>query len=181
MGKILALDLATSTGYAIGDGATGMVLRSGARILKDDGADQGFAFANLIAWLNTMLSQEEPALVVYEAPLPLGGHKKKRNSEASVMNSYGMRAITIGMCRRFGVRTEKVYPATVRKHFLDKANFGDRDATKAAVIKRCQLLRYIPMDCTNADRADACAILDWALNTLCRKTPKVLHLFGEAA
>jgi len=176
---IFALDLATRTGFAVG--TAGSMPRSGAMILKAKGDDQSVAFGNLIAWLNSEWSKERPDLVVFEAPLHLGGFQMTGNSEASVMNAYGMRAVTMGLCNRFGLPFEKVYAQTVRKHFLGRANAGNRKDTKAAVVLRAQLLGYIPRICMDEDRSDACAIWDYAAAKFGKTPTNKFYMFGERA
>jgi hypothetical protein len=78
------------------------------------------------------------------------------------------------------VRHEIVAPATVRKHFCGAAHAGERADTKRMVIQRARVLGYIPRDCSDDNRADACAMWDWAAETFGRASRRELVMFGEA-
>jgi hypothetical protein len=174
-GTIFALDLAVHAGYAIG--APGECPRSGSVILKKPDDHRAVAFANLFRFLNERWSEDRPSLVVKEAPLPLQAFKSLGNAAFTVRVTHGLHAVVEGMCAMFGISCEDVSDATVRKHFIGKANCGNRAATKAAIIQRCHLLGYMPKDCCDDNRADALATWDFAAAT----TPKKLFLFGERA
>lgn len=179
IGSIFCLDLAQRCGFAAGP--VGDIPRSGAVLLKKPGEHRAIALGNLIAWMNTEWSRERPALVVKEAPLPLQAYRDRGNSEAAVLMAYGLHGVVEAMCSRFGLRLEQAHPATIRKHFIGKGRMGARDATKAAVVQRAQLLGFMPKDCFDEDRADAIAVWDWAAAHFGGRAANVLHLFGEAA
>lgn len=157
---VLALDLATVTGYAVG--CASEAPRSASVRLKDKGEDRPVAFSNFISWLEAKLKFERPILIVKEAPLKLGGFWAASNSEANVRIQFGLHAIAEGMAARFGISVRDVQAATVRKHFLGQSRFGDRESTKAAVVQRCHLLGLMPKHCFDDNRADALAIHFWA-------------------
>jgi Holliday junction resolvasome RuvABC endonuclease subunit len=100
------------------------------------------------------------------------------NAGATVRMTLGLHGITEAMCARYRVKWTEVAPATVRKHFLGKANAGSRAQTKAAVVARCHLLGFLDRSCKDEDRADAISIFDWAASQ--HRRPEALHLFGEA-
>jgi hypothetical protein len=176
--QVFALDLAVRTGFAVG--APGACPRSGVVTLKRPGELPAVAFSNLIAFLNDQLG-EGPDLIVKEAALPLQGFKDRSNSAAAVILAYGMHAIVEGMAGRFGIRVESVAAPTIRKHFIGRAKLGDRRATKHAVIDRCHLLKLMPRECVDDNRADALATWDFACATFGRRSfdAPALRLFGE--
>jgi hypothetical protein len=176
MGAILALDLGIQMGWCQGPSNSGSVR------LRAPGAPEGVAEGNLIAWLHGHLYLHSPEVVVKESPLSLQGFANTHNSQEIVERTYGLHRIVLGMCNRFGIRCESVHPSTYRKHFIGRANCGARQDTKAAVIERCHLLKYLPRGCIDEDRADACAIWDWATAHFGRRRhgAKDLHLFGES-
>jgi hypothetical protein len=178
-GPILALDIATRCGFALG--SPGAIPRSGTVVLKRPDEPREVAFANFMFWLSARLNIEKPALIVKEAPFHLGAFAKVGNSEAAVKLTYGLHAIAEGLARRYGIRIESVADQTVRCHFIGKGRLGDRKATKAAVVERCQVLKLMPRECTDDNRADAIATWDWAAATFGRARPRELHLFNEAA
>ncbi len=179
MPGIFAIDIGSRLGWAFGP-VSGGTPDSGTRQIKSPDESQDAAFGNLIHWLSTRWSKDRPALVVKEAPFNLAAFKNAHNSQAAVELTYGLHAIVRGMCNRFSIRCEDVHAATVRKHFLGKANTGTRAGTKDAVIVRARLLKLIPKDCYDNDRADAVATWDFAAAHFGRRAG-VLHLFGEVA
>lgn len=181
MAGVFALDLAVNAGWA--SGAPGRIPESGAVRLKKPGEHRDVAFANLVAFLDTRWRDNLPDLVVKEAMLPLQAFKNIGNAEATVRMHAGLHAVVEALCVRFGVPWREAPDSTIRKHFLGKGRFGDRETTKAAVIERCHVLRLMPRDCADDNRADALATHDWAAATFGRRSAstQTLHLFGERA
>jgi len=178
--KILALDLAIRSGFAFGvAGNAPRTIRSGVVVLKDSDDGREISYANLIAWLDERFRADRPDLVVKEAPLNLQGYRNLGNAAATVRITFGLHAVVEGVCARFRIRCEEAADATIRKHFIGRANCGSRAATKAAVVQRCHALGYMPREATSDDRADAIAIWDFAAATFGRRQPHDLVLFGE--
>ncbi len=178
-GKIFALDLGSRLGYAFGAPGGGIPV-SGTRQIKTVGELAGTGGGNLMHWLNGLWSKDRPALVVKEAPFSLAAFKEANSSQASVYLTYGLHVVVESMCNRFGVHCKDVHAATVRKHFIGRQGTGTREGTKDAVIRRAQLLKYLPKHCYDAYRADALAIWDWAAAALGRIGGE-LYLYGENA
>lgn len=180
MGCIFALDLGVNTGFAIGGPGDASPV-SGSVALKKAGQERRVALGNMIAWLDAEWRKQRPALVVKEAPLVLGGFGKRKNSQETVLMTYGLHGVVEAMCERFSLRLEDVHNATVRKHFIGRGRMGDRNATKVAVIQRCRLLGYMPKGCVDDNRADALAVWDYAAHVFSRARSKKLFLFDERA
>lgn len=178
-GTIFSLDLGVRSGFAYGE--PGGRPSSGTVALKASSDHRCIAFSNLIAFLQERWSISKPALVVKEAPLPLQAFKSLGNAAFTVRVTLGLHGVVEGMCTRFGIPFEDIADATVRRHFIGKANCGNRAATKAAVVQRCHALGYIPRDCMDDNRADALATWDWAAATFGNRVAGELRLFGEAA
>lgn len=129
-----------------------------------------------------------PDLIVYEAPLrPFneneeGGQKRERKivrSAASIeLPLYAIGSL-IGVAKRYGVEVMLVTPAKVRKHFIGKSTMGSSEATKAAVIRQCVVLGYVPVDFKDDNVCDAIAMWDWACAVRGRHVPRELHMHGE--
>lgn len=136
---------------------------------------------NLMAWLQREWKDHRPELVVREAPFPLEAFKRTRNSQEGVEMAYGLHGVLEGICDRYGVRLEKVYAATVRKHFIGRAHAKGRDRTKDMVVNRCWVLGLMPREVYDTDRADALAVFDWAAATYGQRAADKLYLFGEKA
>lgn len=179
VGPIYAFDLGVKSGIA--RGAPGEHPWSAILTLKKPGESRDVAFSNFIAFLHDEWSAALPVLVVKEAMLPLEAFRKIGNAESTVRLHAGLHAIVEGMCGRFGIPWRDVHDPTVRKHFLGRANMGNRDATKLAVVARCHLLGLMPRDCHDNNRADALATHDWACANFGRRSVSTseLYLFGE--
>lgn len=180
-GPIFALDLGQRAGFAVG--RPGETPRSGSVVLKEKLEPRRVALGNFIAFLQTSFSAERPELVVKEAPLTLEAFRRIHSSEDNVRMHHSLHGVLEGMCNRFGIDLEEAAPATIRKHFIGSANMGERSATKRAVLQRCHLLRLLPRDNCDEDRADALAAWDWACAVFGRRSFRQdeLHMFGEVA
>lgn len=184
-GPILTLDLGNRTGWCFG--AAGEKPTSGAWLLREKWESRDAAMGTLIKRLDELCRSQRPKLIVREAPLSIAAllARPRRTgapqlNQASVEFAYGQQAIVEGMANRYSIDMPMmVWPATVRKHFLDRANMGKRKDTKEAVVERCRLLGYLPRGKYDEDQADACAMWDWAAATYGRRSPQMLHLFGE--
>lgn len=174
---VFALDLGQRTGFAVG--RVGDVPRSGAVLLKAKSEHRSIALGNLIAWLDIEWRATLPDLVVVEAPMPLQAFGDRGNAEATVHMALKLHGIVEAMSSRFGVRMEQGHAATIRKYFVGKGRAGNRADTKRATIDRCRLLKLIPPDCDDDDRADAIGTFEWGCATFMGKIPEALHLFGE--
>jgi hypothetical protein len=176
-GPILALDLGIASGFA--RGAPGDAPQSGTVQLKKTSELIDVAYGNLIAFLCEEFGRQLPAMVVKERMLYLQAFTSLGTSEKTIRAHAAYHGIVEGLCVRYGVRWEDVSPSTFRRHFIGAANAGSRDETKQAVVDRCHLLKLMPADCRDDNRADAIAVWDWAAATFGRRVPADLHLFGE--
>jgi Holliday junction resolvasome RuvABC endonuclease subunit len=158
---VFALDLGMRTGFACG--GAGACPTSGAVVLKQRDEPAGRAGGNLMEWLRRMWMKDRPDIVAIEAPFNLAAFSDKRASDATVRMAFGLTMVVAAMCDRYGIAQPiEAQPSTVRKHFIGRGRIGDRDAMKAAVIRRCHMLKLLPPDSADDDRADAIAIHDWA-------------------
>lgn len=145
-GPILALDLATACGWAIG--APSETPRFGTHVLPSCGDDVGkFAWA-FHDWLTPLVSTERPHLIIYEAPvLP------RQTTPATVIKLNGLAYDTEKIARYHRVRVVKANVSRLKKFWTGSGRATKDDMMAAA---RRQGLRVR----TEHD-ADACAA--WAL------------------
>lgn len=174
LGLVYALDLGTRSGFA--KGRPGDAPISGALILKRRDEARAVALGNLLAYLNDEWSQDAPALVCTEAPMTLEAFRQLHSSEANVRMHHGLHAVVEALCARFGCRLIEAHNATVRKHFLGIGRLGNREDTKAAVVRRCHMLGLMPRDKNDDDRADAIALFDWACATFGNRSVSTQNL-----
>lgn len=172
---IFALDIATYTGFAIG--RAGEIPHSGTVRLKKPHEGPEIAAFNMRCFLRDRLMLERPDLICIEHYL----HPTAQKSGDAVILQLFCFGVAVSEAMARNVRVETPKAATIRKHFIGAANMGERKATKDAVIRRARLLGYIPRDCSDDNRADACALFDFAAATYARVQPHELHLFGASA
>ena len=155
--RIIALDIATSTGVAIGNSGDAPVCRS-----EDLGKGQSedVRLSRALALTDQLVRLYEPDLIAVEAAI--GGR------EAS-QYLVGLVACVRACATNRGVPVETYHLASIRKHFLGKA-LGVRDfpgmskakakmAIKQKVMDRCRLLGW---EVPDHDAADAAALWDYA-------------------
>jgi Holliday junction resolvasome RuvABC endonuclease subunit len=173
--RIMALDIATVTGFAIGE--AGRIPQSGSVRLKRPAEGADVAAFNMLAFLRDRFVLDAPDLVVIEDFLNPVAHK----SADAVILQLQCFGVAVAVCRSYGLRFETPKPETIRKHFAGRGRAGTRQETKAMVLNRAKALGYVPRDCRDDNRADACAAFDYASAHYARVQPKSLVLFGETA
>lgn len=178
---ILALDIATRTGWALGP--AGEAPRSGAIRIRKPSEEMGAAGFNLASFVRDMFRLERPDLVIYEQPLdPRVKFEtgREQNGAALILPWICMGALST-ICGFYEVRCEPANRQTTLKYFTGKARWGSRAAAKDAVLQRAHLLGRLPSDSRDEDRADAIALHDYASATYARARPRELVMFGERA
>lgn len=155
--KIVALDIATSTGVCVGSSGADPVAWS---VDLGKGLSEDRRFSNILKLTHGLIEKHQPDLIVVEAFI--GG----KNASAYLI---GLVACVRAIAANRGVKVVMVFPATVRKHFLGKAmtsrDFPGFKAAKAKIaIKECVAAqcRRIGWDVPDLDAADAAATWDWA-------------------
>lgn len=180
--RILALDLATVTGFCIGEAGQKPV-RVGAARMKRSDEDHGVAGKNIGCLIRDIASMDWPDMVVIEAAMHAAAKDEKGNGGFSIELAWALVGSVYGFCGPQGIPVREANVQTVRKHFTGRARWGGRDAAKSAVVGRCHLLGLLPKSDRNDNKADAIAVWDWACATFARRaaSSSSLHLFGETA
>lgn len=201
--RILALDISSTTGWALGN--AGEKPRVGVeRLVPEKLKNEYGEKAKTIERLNhatdhiagfirdiCFVESERPDLIIYEAAMapfednavdenghPIRQRKIRRSVESitlPIMATAAVRAIA----RCYGIDRELAWPATWRKHFLGRSNFGDRDETKRQTLTRCRLLGYDERSWRDDNAADACGIFNYAAAVYGRAQERELRLFDE--
>lgn len=149
---ILALDVATATGWARGrvDDARPSY---GSLNFGKDGASTDQIFARALVWLSGYLAGDTPDLLIMEAMLPPAA-LKGRTQRAATERLAGLQAIFRAVARlRHVRRVELVQVPDVRRHFL-----GDnprRIEAKRRTREECARQGW-PVEDDNAADALAC-------------------------
>ena len=153
---IVALDLATRTGVAVGAGG-----RPNAwSVDLGAGQPEDAKFSRVLQLTHSLIDAHAPDLIAIEAPV--GG------PEASHF-LIGLVACVRGYARNRGVPVARYQSSTIRKHFLGAVptvrgqaaanKHAAKKAIKGMVMNRCRALGYAADD---DDAADACALWDYA-------------------
>jgi len=166
--RILALDIAATTGWAFSDEKT---KRSG---IKSFGLPLGEFADNFEAWLLAVIAEYQPDMIAVEAPVPVRG-KTRLDIQ---MRAYGAHAIVHKTCRRKGIRLENVDVGKWRKEFIGRARapalldgkkpkaHQRRAWLKKAAVSECER-RGWPV--SSDDEADAVGVLSFASHLIATK------------
>lgn len=159
-GGILALDLATTSGWArwrpgLATPAHGILrLPRPPKGMSDTaaGVEIGKFVAKYRDWLTDMLTADRPDWVVFEAP-----YVDEKTHQDTARKLLGIAVVTELVCHDVAVAAFEVNNAKVRTHFIRGA-FLKSDVVKRLTIEECERRGWSPDD-DNA--ADALAVLDY--------------------
>lgn len=149
---ILALDLATATGWALRD-ARGVVTSGVMTFSLRRGESSGMRLLRFRRWLREMLGDGKVLLVAYEQPVI---HRKRRQLNASV--AHNLEGVLLPELEG---RVDYVSPtpAEVKKHATGKGN-----AAKAQMIEAARERWGVEVQDDN--EADALCVLAWTLEEI---------------
>jgi hypothetical protein len=161
-GKILALDLAARTGWALGRPQETPV--HGSVRFGKEGSSMAAVFSAARNWLDIFL-RENPTiqLIVFEAPLLPMQMKWGKTNATAIRQLIGLAAVVeelLFTLTGYDVREARV--SDVRTHFLGN-NRAKRDEAKRLTGIGCKLRGWNPID-DNA--ADALALWDYQASLL---------------
>lgn len=146
--KILALDVGTKTGWCIGNIHSTDQKYSGVQnFALKRGESQGMRFLRFDRWLEKMVLDEKPDVVVFEQPFHLKGHAN------TVLN--GMIGILLVICSKHNVEHFPVEPPKLKKYATGKGNCS-KDAMVAEATRRYN------KPILDDNEADALLMWDWA-------------------
>jgi Holliday junction resolvasome RuvABC endonuclease subunit len=153
--KILAFDLGTNTGVAIGDASERPLAHT--ERLGEAGQSHGARFAQALHMTRRLIEQHSPDLIAFEAPIAAG----PKGAASRVQLSMGIRACIMAMAHLRSIETMEVPVQSIRKHFIGAGDLK-REAAKQETIRRCRALGW---HVVSDDQADACAVWDYARNS----------------
>lgn len=170
---VLALDLATVTGWAVGDadhppaptpleksgGADTPAYVSGSHRVAPPNTGIGQFLSRFDLWLSDNITVHNPSLVVFEAPIIFAG-KTSVDTARKLMCLAGHVEL---VCYRREVRCLEGHIGQVKKHATGNG-MADKSAMTAAAVRR-----FGPV--ADDNEADALWLLDHAIS-LIRKTRK---------
>jgi hypothetical protein len=147
--RILALDLASRTGWACGHVSDAMP-RSGSVRFAREGASLGAIYSGCRQWLSDFVAAEpDVRLIVFEAPMA-PGHMAGFTTAHIIRVLIGLCAVVeeFGHSHRFDMREARVFD--VREHFLGSNRIKRKEA-KSLTIEACNQLGWAPCDDNAAD------------------------------
>lgn len=154
---ILALDLASSTGFAYAD-ESGSILNSGSVQFK---GTPGEKFNSLMSWLESEILTNRPTTITFEKP-------HFRGSSATMV-CVGLAAITQLLAARYNIQIIGVASRTVKSFATT-----DRGADKEAMTRAAEAATGKKLDTKkDNDQADAIHIARWTAWAL--QNPEVLE------
>ena len=149
-GALLALDLGTTTGWALRQADAGIT--SGTLSLRPSRYDGGgMRYVRFRAWLDGM-AEDTPGIAAIHF------EEVRRHLSTDSSHVYGgFLAMLTAWCEQRGIAYQGVPVGTIKRHITGRGN-----ADKAAVIAAVRARGFNPAD---DNEADALAILLWATET----------------
>lgn len=154
LGTILALDLGTTTGWAVSalDGS----ITSGVQSFKPGRFEGGgMRYLRFKNWLQEIAQAVGGLSVVYFEEV-------RRHAGVDAAHAYGgFMAHLTAWCEHHGLPYQGVPVGTIKKHATGKGNAGKQD-----MVAAMQAMGFRPAD---DNEADALALLHWAMNEVGRR------------
>lgn len=175
MTNILAIDVATRTGWARGDAhgqpTAGSIRFGGLH------ASANAVFGNALKWISQLLEpQPRPDILMLEAMLPPGA-KVGHTSRATRDRLAGLHGVIRGVAFLRGIpEIAEASVGDVRAHFIGTRGMKS-EAAKRATLERCRRLDWLASD-DNA--ADALALWSFATSLIDPKLAlRVVPMFNR--
>lgn len=149
MRPVLALDLASVTGWAVGE--PGMLLAHGSIRFAAKGSSHEAIFANAWDWMEDKIAVYSPKLIVWEAPLATTFKRIMGNTNVDATTIlFGLPAV-IGCCayKRGIFDIRKAEARAVRMHFIGQS--PKRSIAKMMVMRQCRAHGWQITDDNEAD------------------------------
>jgi ABC-type cobalt transport system substrate-binding protein len=173
MTTVLALDLASISGWAVGE--PGREPEHGSIRFASVGASHEAVFAGAFRWAINVITEHQPTLIVWEAPLPTSFSRGRTTSDVTSL-LFGLPAIIGCVAYQLGIYDiRKADTRDVRNHFIGRN--PKRAEAKKLVMSQCRQMGWFV---TDDNEADACAVWSYMCSLLnpklaVRPTP----LFGR--
>lgn len=170
--KVLALDISTNIGFAVGSSAAKPVFGTHRLPKPLDPDDFGSRFAAFDLWLGEAIAFHEPTVIVFESPIPPRGNNLV-TMWSTIRILIGLVSIAEMAASHGGVDCEEVAVPTWKKSFT-----GSGRADKRDVMARCRQLGFMVR---TDHEADAIGILSHTLHAHHQAPCWDAGLIGEAA
>ena len=155
--RVLALDIATNTGFACGS-LSEQIVESGSHKLPRTDEDVGLFLIYFRKWLNGIITRLEPREIVYEAPVLYA-----TNTLITLRKLHGLSGMAEVVAHDRSIPCFEANISSVRKHCLGAGNVPRKGEEAKAWIMMWNRNRGLnPRD---TDESDALAVLDFTLST----------------
>lgn len=146
MGGVLALDVASCSGWAYG--SAGEVPRHGTYRTPSTGDDLGRFAYSFAQWLQSKIRELQPKEIVFEAPI-----LPRQTNITTLRKLYGLAVVVELIALSEGVACSEITAGQWRKSFLGclYPKGGTRDELKRATIAACRHMTWEPHDDNDAD------------------------------
>jgi hypothetical protein len=159
MKAILALDVATVTGWAFGDIGDLRPTASGSLRFGEKGAADARVWAKALVWCTKQIGDFNPDVVAIEAPInsasPAGG-----SNAATMGRLLGLQAVLRAVVElKLPVSAKLIHVQSARKLFIGAGNLPGAEAKKRVQARAIEL-GWIAAEDAQPDRCDAMCV--WA-------------------
>jgi len=147
MTTILALDLASTAGWALGE--PGAMPLHGTLRFASPGASHEAIFAGALKWMSDICTGHKPGLIVWEAPMVTTFNRgNTTNNTTTVL--YGLPAVIGAVAYLRGIYDiRKADTKDVRNHFI--GSNPKRAKAKPMVMRQCRAMGWEVSDDNEAD------------------------------
>lgn len=146
---IIGLDVATTTGIAVGDPGSKPLCWSEC---FGKTASHDIRFSEALKLTKRLIDKYQPRAIFLEAPI-----LKRRDKKANLVLLFGLQASIRAWAQIKGVPCKGIEIPTMDKHFIGMSGMKSKDR-KDAIAARCRQLGWT---CPDQDSADAAAIWDY--------------------
>lgn len=144
---ILALDLASVTGWATGP--PGGKPSHGSIRFAAKGASHEAVFAGALKWMSETVTAHAPTMIVWEAPMPTSFNRGRSNINTTTL-LYGLPAVIGAVSFLRGIYDiRKAETRDVRNHFI--GSNPRRAEAKGLVMRQCRAMGWPVADDNEAD------------------------------
>lgn len=173
--RVLTLDLARRTGWALGDVGSKQP-RSGSVSFGTDESSHEATFGNALTWANEKFPEFAPTLIVWESPLAPSFKRGETNIGTTAI-LFGLPAIIGAVAYLLKITARQASVQDVRKFFL--GSNPKRGAAKHLTMMQCRAHGWTVED---DNEADACALWSYTCSILDPKlAPRTSPLFHGRA
>ena len=151
--KVLALDLATTTGAAVG--IPGAAPKLFTERFGDPDENHLVRFSRCLNWINLMIKEHQPTVIAIEEPIASGVVGKKDR----IFLAAGYRGCVLGVAGMRKLRLEEYSVSQIRKHFIGTSTLKRKQA-KETVLRECLSRGW---KASNDNEGDAAALFDFVL------------------